>query len=221
MSSNVVFLYPYFVKISRAAEMISSGLEVTKIIFVKFKDSNKTFEYLKIQIALLIRCSMDQKLNQIIPKYAWFYLILATIIDIVTGCIHLFMPDGGAGTIAGFTLVPEADAAIEIINLFALLGSAQLAFSIIFIYIMKKKQDMIPIAIFIVCFLNGMGVMMDYFYKAIPHFYPNKIRTVILFVLGILVLIALKYRSKSVNISTPVPISNSSLFQHQDCNEIF
>ena len=37
-----------------------------------------------------------------IPCYACGYLLLVCIIETITGSIHFFAPDGGAGTIAGF-----------------------------------------------------------------------------------------------------------------------
>ncbi len=127
-----------------------------------------------------------------IPKYPWIFLFIFAIIDIITGSIHFFAPDGGAGTIAHFDLVPGVTATTEIIYLFALLGTCQIGFAMLYLYFVAKKQDMVPIGLFLVAFLNGVGIVTNFFFKAPMIDFPFKYKTIIFFALSVVILIALK-----------------------------
>jgi hypothetical protein len=61
------------------------------------------------------------------PAAAWF-LTLAGLLTIVPGCIHVFLPDGGAGVIAGIDLT---QCGTQIVALFAWAGATQIAFGIV------------------------------------------------------------------------------------------
>jgi hypothetical protein len=132
------------------------------------------------------------------PLHAKILIIVAICIDVITGAIHLFAPDGGAQTIANFDLIPGQEATDQIIYLFALLGSVQICFAIFYGYILLKKTDMVTFGVFTIVFLNGMGIILNFFYKALPHFYPNKLRTVVMFLWGTVTLILILRRKKSI-----------------------
>lgn len=130
-----------------------------------------------------------------IPCYACGYLLLVCIIETITGSIHFFAPDGGAGTIAGFDLVPGSAATTQIIYLFAVLGTCQYAFVIMYLYFIIKRRDLVPLGLWIVLFNNGIGILTDNWYKAPPGFFPHKIGTILYFVLTAIVLILLKVQA--------------------------
>ncbi len=54
---------------------------------------------------------------------AWF-LMLAGVFNVIPGCIHYFLPDGGAGVIAGIDLSTRGQ---TIIAVFAWMGAMQIA----------------------------------------------------------------------------------------------
>ncbi len=126
-----------------------------------------------------------------VPKFAWIFLLSVATLDIITGSIHFFVPDGGAGTIAHFDLVPGVPATTEIIYLFALLGTCQIAFAMLYLYFLAKKLELVPVGLFLVAFLNGVGIITNFFYKAPMIDFPFKYKTIILFVVSVLVLFLL------------------------------
>lgn len=140
---------------------------------------------------------MSEPSTSPVPTYAWVILACIAILDIVTGSIHFFAPDGGAGTIAHFDLVPGAQATTEIIYLFALLGTTQYAFSIFNLYAALKKRELVPLAFILVAFLNGMGIITNLFFKAPPDQFPFQYRTIIVFALSAIVLILLYKERKN------------------------
>ncbi len=119
-------------------------------------------------------------------------MLIVAILDIITGSIHFFAPDGGAGTIAHFELVPGAPATTEIIYLFALLGTCQIAFAMVFLYFVVKTREMVPIGLFLVAFLNGVGIITNFFFKSPMIDFPFKYKTILFFAISLVILIALK-----------------------------
>lgn len=70
------------------------------------------------------------------------FLLLA-IVGIIRSCIHLFAPDGGAGSIAGLDL--SVAGAEGIIFAFSLWGSAQLLNALIQIIVYWRYKTLIPL----------------------------------------------------------------------------
>jgi hypothetical protein len=72
-----------------------------------------------------------------------FYIFaLYAIISTVRSCIHVFAPDGGAGSIAGMDLTVAG--AQGIIFAFALWGSSQLLFAIIQLLVVVRYRSLVP-----------------------------------------------------------------------------
>jgi hypothetical protein len=75
-------------------------------------------------------------------KLPLFIFALYTVLSIVRSFIHLFSPDGGAGSIAGMDLsVAGADG---IIFAFALWGSSQLLMAMIQLLVVIRYRSLIP-----------------------------------------------------------------------------
>jgi hypothetical protein len=68
--------------------------------------------------------------------------MLSAILSTVRSCIHLLVPDGGAGSIAGLDLSVEG--APIIIFSFALWGSAQLIYSFIQLAVAFRYCSLVP-----------------------------------------------------------------------------
>ena len=81
--------------------------------------------------------------NSILGSKIPFYIFaLYAIISTVRSCIHIFSPDGGAGSIAGMDLsVAGADG---IIFAFALWGSSQLLFALIQLLVVFRYSSLVP-----------------------------------------------------------------------------
>ena len=71
---------------------------------------------------------------------AWF-LMLAGLGEAVPGLIHYFLPDGGAGTIAGIRLGANAPL---VIALFAWTGAVQIPFGLLLLAIGWRYRQLVP-----------------------------------------------------------------------------
>jgi hypothetical protein len=78
--------------------------------------------------------------NWMLPFY--FFILIAAI-GAVRSCIHIFSPDGGAGSIAGMDL--SVSGANEVIFAFALWGSAQLIYALLQWGVILRYRSLIPL----------------------------------------------------------------------------
>lgn len=78
------------------------------------------------------------------PRAAALFLTLMSIITIVPGNIHTFLPDGGAGVIAGRDLSVGGD---TIIRLFAWAGATQIVWGIMLLLISLRYRNFVPLAL--------------------------------------------------------------------------
>jgi hypothetical protein len=86
---------------------------------------------------------LPAKIDNVIrgTKIPFYIFAIYAIVSTVRSCIHLFSPDGGAGTIAGLDLsVAGADG---IIFAFALWGSSQLLFALIQLLAVIRYRSLI------------------------------------------------------------------------------
>lgn len=72
---------------------------------------------------------------------AWF-LVFAGVLTIVPGAIHYFLPDGGAGVIAGMDLSQRGD---TIIAVFAWMGAVQIVHGLAMVLIGLRYRPLVPI----------------------------------------------------------------------------
>jgi hypothetical protein len=76
-------------------------------------------------------------------KLAAIALLLLAIVSFIRSCIHLFAPDGGAGSIAGIDVnVAGGD---SVIFAFALWGSEQLLMAIVQFIVYFRYKNLIPL----------------------------------------------------------------------------
>jgi len=76
-------------------------------------------------------------------KLPYYILILVAGIGTVRSLIHIFAPDGGAGSIAGMDLTVSG--AAEIIFAFALWGSAQLIYALLQWVVIFRYRSLVPL----------------------------------------------------------------------------
>jgi hypothetical protein len=67
---------------------------------------------------------------------------LIAVVSTIRSCIHLFAPDGGAGSIAGMDL--SVSGADGIIFAFALWGSSQLIYALIQLLVAFRYRSLVP-----------------------------------------------------------------------------
>lgn len=145
---------------------------------------------------------MNHLINKIFPKsadnnykgyrIAAIVFLLVAITGTVRSCIHLFAPDGGAGSIAGMDL--SVAGASGIIFAFSLWGSAQLLYAFIQLVVFFRYKTLIPF-MYIIMFLETVFRMLVGHIKPVhfAHTPPGQIGnyiliplTVIMFILSIM-----------------------------------
>ena len=80
------------------------------------------------------------------PVSAWFLAIVA-VTTIVPGVLHAFLPDGGAGTIAGLDLSHRREV---IVGVFAWAGATQIAWGGMLLLIALRVRSLVPAALTLV-----------------------------------------------------------------------
>lgn len=84
-------------------------------------------------------------------KLPVYVFTVIAIISAVRSCIHIFAPDGGAGTIAGMDL--SVAGASGIVFAFALWGSAQLVYALIQLAVAFRYRSLVP-AMYLLLFIE-------------------------------------------------------------------
>jgi hypothetical protein len=90
-------------------------------------------------------------------KWPLHLFILVAAIGLVRSCIHIFSPDGGAGSIAGMNLAVTG--ANEVIFAFALWGAEQLLYALLQWVVILRYRSLIPM-MWGVQFLETLGRML-------------------------------------------------------------
>lgn len=77
------------------------------------------------------------------PVAAWF-LTLVALGTIVPGSIHVFLPDGGAGVIAGIDLSQNGK---TIIAIFAWAGATQMVWGVLMLAVSLAYRSLVPLVL--------------------------------------------------------------------------
>jgi hypothetical protein len=85
-------------------------------------------------------------------RYAAWFLAFYGIIWIVPGVIHYFLPDGGAGTIAGLDLSHNPT---MIFGMFAWAGATQIAHGTVTLIIALRYRTLVPLFL-LVCLIERL-----------------------------------------------------------------
>lgn len=69
-------------------------------------------------------------------------LTLFGVLTVIPGCLHTFLPDGGAGSIAGLDLSRDRHL---IVAVFAWAGATQIAFGLTALIVALRYRDLVPL----------------------------------------------------------------------------
>ncbi|NOT41573.1 MAG: hypothetical protein HOP13_13870 [Alphaproteobacteria bacterium] len=86
------------------------------------------------------------------PAAVWF-LVLAALLGLVPGCIDFFLPDGGAGVIAGIDLSTRGE---TIIRIFAWFGALQIAMALLLLTIAARYRTLVPLGLVTIIISRGL-----------------------------------------------------------------
>jgi len=92
---------------------------------------------------------------------AWF-LMLAAVLEFLPGCIHYFLPDGGAGVIAGLDLTQNG---YIIIATFAWFGAVQIPMAILLFVIGLRYRTLVPLGLLILILSRSLMAIDGWFFK--------------------------------------------------------
>jgi hypothetical protein len=73
---------------------------------------------------------------------AWKFLAAIAVVTILPGCIHAFLPDGGAGVIAGLDLSHSRS---TIVGVFAWAGATQIVHGLAMLAVALRYRTLVPL----------------------------------------------------------------------------
>ncbi len=145
-------------------------------------------------LGLLLPVKADNAIRG--SKLPYYFLILIAVIGAVRSCIHIFSPDGGAGSIAGMNLAVTG--ANEVIFAFALWGSEQLIYALLQWVVILRYRSLVPL-MWSIQLLEILGRMLVGRLKPVTfaHIPPGQIGNYVFLALSLLMLaLALSTGSK-------------------------
>lgn len=96
------------------------------------------------------------------PLAAWF-LTLVSLGTIVPGGIHVFLPDGGAGVIAGIDLTQGGK---TIIAVFAWAGATQMVWGLSMLAVSLAYRSLVPLFLFLILVERSIIAVNQWVLKA-------------------------------------------------------
>ena len=109
-------------------------------------------------LSILLPPTVDNTIHG--PHFAVYLFALIAIVSTVRSCIHIFAPDGGAGSIAGMDL--SVAGAGGIVFAFALWGSAQLVYALVQLAVAFRYRALIP-AMYLLLFVEtGLRMLVGH-----------------------------------------------------------
>jgi len=124
---------------------------------------------------------------------AWFLGLLA-LGSIGPGCIHFFLPDGGAGVIAHLDL---STSRAVIVGVFAWMGATQIAYGLAQLAVALRYRALTPLFLTLALIERALGAIAAWVTKASPngHHPPENYAVLVLLPL-IVIFLALSLRNK-------------------------
>jgi hypothetical protein len=129
------------------------------------------------------------------PGWIVHVFIVMAAVTLVRSLLHVFLPDGGAHSIASFitfTGNPDPDALIHL--MFALWGLSQLIVAILYVVVILRYRSLIPLMLLLMVFEYGMRIVIMQWLKPlsdayIAHTPPGASGNVIMFVFASVLLV--------------------------------
>ncbi len=125
------------------------------------------------------------------------FLMMSSVLTILPGMIHYFLPDGGAGVIAHLDLTTRAS---TIIAIFAWYGAMQIPFGILIGIVAWRYRSLVPLVLLLLILQQALSAFAAWIFKGAitGHHPPEHFASVIFTVLGV-VFLALSLRRTHVD----------------------
>lgn len=95
---------------------------------------------------------------------AWF-LVLLGLGSFIPGCIHYFLPDGGAGVIAGLDMGAQR---ATIVGVFAWMGATQIAYGLAQLAVALRYRSLTPLFLMLALIKRTLAAIAAWVTKASP-----------------------------------------------------
>ena len=131
-------------------------------------------------------------------KISAWYLMLAGVMEFIPGCIHYFLPDGGAGVIGGLDLSTRRD---TIISIFAWFGAMQIPFALLLFTIGLRYRTLVPLGLLAIIVARSLMAYDGWFGKASHsgHHPPEHFGSPVAVLLGLVFLVLALRERRAVN----------------------
>ncbi len=120
-------------------------------------------------------------------------LTLLAVLTIGPGCIHTFLPDGGAGVIAGIDL---SQCGTVIIALFAWAGATQIALGLVMLIVSLRYRSFVPLTLAVVLLERSLHALNAWVTKGGSH-HPPEHYAVLVGVPLLIIALALSLRAEA------------------------
>lgn len=112
------------------------------------------------------------KSTQAVDPIAWGVVALMGVLNIFRGSIHTFLPDGGAGVIAGFDLSHSRQ---TIVFLFAVMGIEQLSLGVVDLIVAFRARSLALALLWFHTLEQTAAELVFVFYKPAPGHPPGMV----------------------------------------------
>lgn len=132
-------------------------------------------------------------------KIAAIIFLLITLFTIARSCIHIFAPDGGAGSIAGIDVSVAGGS--NVVSMFAFWGLSQLLIGFVYLVVYFRYKSLIPFMYLLILLEYSGRIVLGYIKPlVVTHTPPGAIGDYVLLPLAVLMLIlSLKRRKKKTD----------------------
>lgn len=126
------------------------------------------------------------------PSAASRFLVLGGVLALVPGTIHVFLPDGGAGVIAGIDLAGDG---ARIVSMFAWAGATQIAWGVMMLAIGLAYRPLVPLALALLLVEKTLHALSFWVLKPSDHHPPESYAVLVAVpVIALFLVLALRRR---------------------------
>ena len=120
------------------------------------------------------------------------FLALCGLLAVIPGSIHVFLPDGGAGVIAGIDLASDG---ARVIGVFAWAGATQIAWGLMMLTVALRYRALVPLALLLLLLERTLHALNFWVLKPGTHHPPESYAVLIaLPIIALFLMLAVKRR---------------------------
>lgn len=129
---------------------------------------------------------------QLPPTASARFLALCGGLAVIPGAIHVLLPDGGAGVIAGIDLAGQG---ARIIGVFAWAGATQIVWGLMMLAVALRYRTLVPLALALLLFERTLHALNFWLLKPGTHHPPESYAVLVaLPVIALFLVLALRHR---------------------------